>query len=148
VLLLMGDMSSKPAGQVQIGDFVYTMHETTKEFGKFMVTDVKIEDQPMVNISFTDNTTLSVSRSHKFLMASGNWQQVFEIGEESVIKGFEVDKTIKSIVELGLAPAVKLTVKDAHTYISEGLISHNIKFGGNYGSCVDAKGGYGCSCTN
>jgi len=148
VLLLMGDMSSKPAGQVQIGDFVYTMHETTKEFGKFMVTDVKIEDQPMVNISFTDNTTLSVSRSHKFLMASGNWQQVFEIGEESVIKGFEVDKTIKSIVELGLAPAVKLTVKDAHTYISEGLISHNVKDGSNYGTCGEWKFGSGCPCLN
>jgi subtilisin family serine protease len=146
VLLLMGDMTSKPAGQVQIGDFVYTMHETTKEFGKFIVTDVEIEDQPMVNIFFTDDTTLSVSRSHKFLMASGHWQQVFEIGEGSVIKGFEVDKTIKSIVELGLAPAVKLTVKDAHTYISEGLISHNIKFSGNYGSCGPYKFGSGCPC--
>ena len=148
VLLLMGDKTTKPAGEIRVGEFVYTMHETTREFGEFMVTAVEIEEQPMVNIFFTDNTTLSVSRSHKFLMASGNWQQVFEIGEGSVIKGFEVDKTIKSIIELGLAPAVKLTVKDAHTYISEGLISHNIKAGSNYGSCVDAKGGYGCSCTN
>jgi hypothetical protein len=130
VPLLMGDMTTKPAGDIQVGDFLYTMHEITKEFGKFMVTAKTIHEQPMVNIFFTDDTTLSVSRTHKFLMSSGDWQQVFELGEGAVIKGIEIDKTIKSIVDLGLAPAVKLTVKDAHTYVAGGLISHNAKQGG------------------
>lgn len=142
VLLLMGDMTSKPAGDIQVGDFVYTMHEKNNEFGKFKVVAVEIENQPMVDIAFTDGTTISVSESHKFLMESGIWQQVYQLDEGSVIKGFEINKTIQSITKLGLAPAVKITVENAHTYIAEGLISHNRKASSNYGTCwrPNAKG--------
>jgi hypothetical protein len=127
VPIMLADHSTKPAGQIQVGDLLYTIHEHTLEFGIFPVTAIEIEEQPMVMITFTDGTTLNVSRSHKFLMASGQWQQVFELGQGSIVKGLEVDKTVDTIVVRGLAPAVKLTVADAHTYIADGLISHNVK---------------------
>jgi len=127
VPIMLADHSTKPAGQIQVGDLLYTIHEHTLEFGIFPVTAIEIEEQPMVMITFTDGTTLNVSRSHKFLMASGQWQQVFELGQGSIVKGLEVDKTVDTIVARGLAPAVKLTVADAHTYIADGLISHNVK---------------------
>jgi hypothetical protein len=127
VLITLADRTTKPAGEIQVGDLLYTMHENTKEFGVFAVTDMSIEEQPMVNIIFTDGIILSVSETHKFLMAGGDWQQVFELGEGSVIKGLEVNKTIQRIDNIGVAPAVKLTVEDAHTYIADGMISHNIK---------------------
>jgi len=127
VLITLADRTTKPAGEIQVGDLLYTMHESTKEFGVFAVTDMSIEEQPMVNIIFTDGIILSVSKTHKFLMAGGDWQQVFELGEGSVIKGLEVNKTIQRIDNIGVAPAVKLTVADAHTYIADGMISHNIK---------------------
>jgi len=146
VSLLMGDMSSKPAGDIQVGDFVYTMHEKNNEFGKFKVVAVEIENQPMVDIVFTDGTTISVSESHKFLMESGIWQQVYQLGEGSIIKGFEINKTIQSIVKLGISPAVKITVENAHTYIAEGLISHNIKATSNYGFCGRSSPKSPCYC--
>ena len=130
VLITLADRTTKPAGEIQVGDLLYTMHETTKEFGIFAVTDMTIITQPMMNIMFTDGTTLRVSKTHKFLMANGNWKQVFELfesGQGSVIKGLEIDKTIQTIEHVGEGPAVKLTVEDAHTYISDGLVSHNIK---------------------
>jgi hypothetical protein len=127
VLITLADRSTKPAGEIQIGDLLYAMHEHTREFGVYPVTAMDIEEQPMVNIVFTDKSTLSVSRSHKFLMATGNWQQVFELGKGSVIKGLDFDKTIQTVDTIGLAPAVKITVADAHTYIADGLISHNVK---------------------
>jgi len=146
VLLLMGDMTSKPAGDIQVGDFVYTIHEKNNEFGKFKVVAVEIENQPMVDIAFTDGTTISVSESHKFLMESGIWQQVYQLGEGSVIKGFEINKTIQSIIKLGLASAVKITVENAHTYIAEGLISHNLKATSNYGFCGKISAKSPCYC--
>jgi intein/homing endonuclease len=91
---------------------------------------MSIMPQPMMNIAFTDGTTLRVSKTHKFLMVDGSWKQVFELfesGQGSVIKGLEIDKTIQTIEHVGAGPAVKLTVEDAHTYISDGLVSHNIK---------------------
>jgi len=120
--------------------------EKNNEFGKFKVVAVEIENQPMVDIAFTDGTTISVSESHKFLMESGIWQQVYQLGEGSVIKGFEFNKTIQSIIKLGLAPAVKITVENAHTYIAEGLISHNVKATSNYGICGQASLKSPCYC--
>ena len=128
VPITLADMTTKPAGEIQVGDILYTVHENTREFGTFPVTATEIEPQHMVNIIFTDGTTLSVSKTHKFLMTAGNWKQVFELESlTDVIKGLEIDKTVESITDIGIAPAVKLTVADAHTYIAAGLISHNIK---------------------
>jgi hypothetical protein len=124
---MLADHSTKPAGQIQVGDLLYTMHEHTREFGIFPVTAVEIEDQPMVTIAFTDNSTLTVSRTHKFFMVSGDWKQVFELGQGDIVKGLVIDKTIQNVTTLGLAPAVKITVADAHTYIADEMISHNVK---------------------
>lgn len=127
VPIMLADHSTKPAGQIQVGDLLYTMHEHTREFGIFPVTAVEIEDQPMVTIVFTDDSTLTVSRTHKFFMASGDWKQVFELGQGDIVKGLVIDKTIQNVTTLGLAPAVKITVADAHTYIADEMISHNVK---------------------
>jgi hypothetical protein len=149
-LVLMGDKTNKPAGELKIGDLVYTIHESTKEFGRFMITEVQILQQPMLDIVFTDNSTIRVSESHKFLMDSGLWKKVGKIEEGSIIqqsaivKGFETNKTIKSITKVGLGPAVKITVDQAHTYISEGLISHNLK--ATTGTCNVIARKVACSC--
>ena len=41
------------------------------------------------------------------------------------IKGIELDKTVKSIISMGTGPVMKIEIDDAHTYVSNGLISHN-----------------------
>jgi hypothetical protein len=45
-------------------------------------------------------------------------------GNETV-KGLENDKTIEEIIKIGEGDVVMFEIDDAHTYISDGLISHN-----------------------
>jgi hypothetical protein len=47
-------------------------------------------------------------------------------GNETV-KGLENDKTIEEIIKIGEGDVVMFEIEDAHTYISDGLISHNLK---------------------
>jgi hypothetical protein len=115
------------AGKLKVGDTVWTRHEITGVFDNYTVTFVEIIEQPRVNIQFDDGTDIIVSDTHKFLMQDLVWKQVFQLLPGDVIKGLDVDKTIVSMESLGVGPVVKITVDQAHTYISDGLISHNIK---------------------
>lgn len=130
-LILMGDHSFKPAGELQTGDLVYTMHEVSGEFGVYPVSAVKIEQQTMAVVAFSDSSTLNVSTTHKFFMASGQWRQTFDLIAGEVVKGLETDKIVESITNIGFGDAVRITVEDAHTYIAEGVISHNKLIGGS-----------------
>lgn len=103
------------------------MHETTREFGKYPVTSVTTESQDMALIDFEDQTSITVSTTHKFLMDNGDWKQVFEIRADDCIKGIDTDKRVSSLRSIGSGPAVKITIDDAHTYVADGLISHNVK---------------------
>ena len=129
-LILMADRSSKPAGELQAGDLVYTMHEVTGTFDVYPVTAVRIEQHTMAVITFTDSSTLRVSTTHKFFMASGEWKQTFDLATGDVVRGLTADKTVESITNTGFGDAVRITVEDAHTYIAEGIISHNKIIGG------------------
>jgi len=115
-----------PAGELIVGDTVWTRHETTGVFDNYPVTFVEIIQQPRVSIRF-DDTDMIVSNTHKFLMWDLVWKQVFQLSPGDVIKGLDVNKTVVNIETLEEGPVVKITVEDAHTYIAGGLISHNIK---------------------
>ena len=55
-----------------------------------------------------------------------------------VINGFTVQETN----DLGDGPVVKITIDDAHTYIMEDLLSHNVKMiGGEFGGISGVGGG-------
>lgn len=126
VLILLPN-GTKLAGQIEVGDIILTIHDITRELGEFKVLSKKIVTQPKVVIKFTDGTEIKVSNTHKFLMYDNNWDQVFNLKVNDTIKGINIDKTILEILEIGDGDVVKLEIEDAHTYISDGLISHNTK---------------------
>ena len=113
------------AGNLNVGDTVYTMHETTKEFGFFKVLEATPITEEKLRISFTDETEIIVSDSHKFLMANDEWKRSYSLVEGDSIKGYVEDKTIANIESIGVGTVIKFEIEDAHTYISNGLISHN-----------------------
>ena len=113
------------AGNLAVGDTVWTRHETTGVFDNYPITFVEIIEQPRVSIQFDNGTDMIVSDTHKFLMWDLVWKQVFQLLPGDVIKGIDVNKTIIDIEPLGIGPVVKITVDCAHTYIAAGLISHN-----------------------
>ena len=138
VMITMNDRTLKPAGELQAGDLVYTMHETTGIFGVFIISAVKIEQHTMASVTFTDGSSTSVSSTHKFFMSTGEWMRTYELTPGMVIKGLDADKTVQSIVELGFGDAVRITVEDAHTYIAGGMVSHNKQMIGGGSVWVEA----------
>jgi hypothetical protein len=129
VLIMLGNKTYVPAGTIKVGDVLFAMHENTHEFGLYPVEHAEEVQQPKAVVTFHDGSTMTTSHSHKFFMTNGAWKQVYQIDVGDVVKAApgEMDKTVTEVIPVNDGPVMKITVKDAHTYISEGLISHNMK---------------------
>ena len=127
VSILLPNGTTSFAGELEVDDIILTVHEITKNLGEFKVLKKEIIIQDKVIVKFTDDTEIIVSDSHKFLMVDDTWKQIFDLIGNETVKGLKVDKTIKEIVKIGEGDVVMLEIEGAHTYISDGLISHNIK---------------------
>ena len=111
--VMMADGSEKPAGQIVVGDRLWTRHENHLGdvgggWGFYPVEAVSIADSADVWQATIGGRTLNVTGDH--LVYTGTWVAMRDIGQPA-------------------APAkvVKMTVTSAHTYVSNGILSHNIK---------------------
>lgn len=123
---------TKQAGDIVVGDTVFTVHEKTLEYGSFKVVAAEIIKEPKLLVTFDDKSEMKVSDTHKFLLSDGSWKEMYLLDKGAQVqtmrginaKGY---KTITNIEEIGDGDVVMLTVEEAHTYIADGLISHNMK---------------------
>ena len=143
VLITLADGSCVPAGSIKVGDVIFAMHEKTLAFGAYPVEYVEELDQPKALVLFDDGSSMLVSHSHKFFMVGGEWKQVYQLEAGDTVKAAPstTDKTVIGLDPKGDGPVMKFTVTDAHTYISDGLISHNSKAKGGVVRQM-AMGGY------
>lgn len=120
--------TTKPAGELVIGEHVYTMHEYTKSWGYYTITNHELVTQPRIQLTFIDNTTLIASESHKVYLGRDTWYNIsdLKIGDCVVSRGSGM-KEIINIQTLEPGTVVSMEIQDAHTYISNNIISHNIK---------------------
>jgi hypothetical protein len=102
--VLMADRSYKPAGEVHAGETVWTQHEHTLEWGAYKV--LKSQIVPCDDV--WEAQGIRASGDHRLWL--NGWKRVRDIGAPS-----------------DPAKVVRLTVEDAHTYYSAGVLSHNIK---------------------
>lgn len=109
-LILMADGSLRRADCVKIGEKVRTQHETTLEWGEFSVLYRLLVRAPIWSAE-VEGRTIRASKGHR-LWIDGAWVQIETIG-----------------VEDGETTVVELSVEGAHTYISNGILSHNLKTG-------------------
>lgn len=105
----MADRSAKPAGDVVVGDEVWTRHERTLRWGAYPVEAVTIVDSADVWEATIGGKLLCATGGH--LVYTGEWVEMRTIGAPIA----------------GTHQVVKITVTDAHTYVSNGILSHNIK---------------------
>lgn len=105
--ILMANGSEIMAGSIQVGDMVRTQHEHSMEWGSF----------PVVAVEVAEEDVFSAVINGRGLVATGNhrvwidgWVHMRDIGEAA-----------------GRALIAKIEVADAHTYVSNGILSHNIK---------------------
>ncbi len=119
--ILLSDGSSKPAGDLHVGDKVRTQHETTLEWGHHPVTRVAVvSDEPRLLVRFAD-LDFVCSHTHKFYSEEGGWVEARQLATGDEISG----KEVLEVVQHDAGPVVSITVEDAHTYVCEGLLSHN-----------------------
>ena len=120
MLILMSDDTKKKAGELVVGDLVKTCHEKTFELGNYEVEFVDIiKDVEKIKLTF-DESTIICSLSHKFYV-NDSWKEA----NDMVIGDVVSDKKLTAIERVEDGDVIHITVKDAHTYICEGLLSHN-----------------------
>jgi hypothetical protein len=105
--ILMADQTSKPAGSILRGEWVWTQHEETMAWGNFPVTAVK--RVPCANLfeATIEGKVLRGSPDHPVWL-DGEWITLDQIGTPA-----------------GAGVVVMLTVAAAHTYVANGVLSHN-----------------------
>lgn len=118
--ILMEDGSLIEAGNLVVGMKVLSYHEKTFEYGPYEIIYKEILQSKKLKINFTNNNSLICSNTHK-IFYDNNWTESQNLKTGNIISNF----TISSIDEYESGPIVLLTVKDAHTYICEGILSHN-----------------------
>ena len=107
--ILMADQAEKPAGEITIGDVLWTRHERTLRWDAYPVEAVAVVDSDDVWEAIIGGKLLRATGGH--LVYTGDWVEMRALGTKLA----------------GTHQVVKITVTDAHTYVSNGILSHNIK---------------------
>lgn len=126
VEILLADGGIVQAGDIKVGMEVYTRHETTNEWGVYPVTAVEMGEDERWEVVLDDGRIFVGTFNHR-VHTGDNWTEIrnLKAGDKLIQKdGYGIVKHSK---QLDRGPIVKITVADAHTYISEGFLSHNIK---------------------
>jgi hypothetical protein len=112
------------AGDLVVGTEIYTIHEKTEEWGYYKISHAEIMIQPIVKVVIGDKI-VTVSESHKFLTADNVYVPIadIEIGREIRTVTGTLPLISKDWIDSG--EIVKIEVEEAHTYIIDGIISHN-----------------------
>ena len=123
-LILLSDGSQKRAGDLQVGDIVRTQHEDTLEWGEHEVTYVQIKDSEKLILTF-DHTEFVCSTTHKFYVEGKGWTEVNQMEIGDFVIGLDQSHELLEVKEGTYGEVVVIQIEEAHTYISEGLLSHN-----------------------
>ena len=120
----LADGKQIQAGDLKVGMKVHTYHEESMEEGDYEVTHVEvINNAPRIEIEF-DNTNFVCSHSHKFYK-DGEWVVAAELAVGDVVGLAPNTHEVLGIYEYDDGEIVKITVDGAHTYVCEGILSHN-----------------------
>lgn len=107
--LTMVDGETKSAGDIVIGDIMWTRHEVSLAWGFYPVEAITIVDSDDVWDAVVGGRALRATGDH--LVYTGAWVKMRDLG----------------VAVPGTFPVAKITVTGAHTYVSNGILSHNIK---------------------
>jgi hypothetical protein len=125
VLVTLADGIQKPAGDIVVGDKVWTQPEIGGNYGTFTVTAVEPDINIVWELVLADGRRLTFSGNHRFMTSDG-WTELWTLTTGTMLYGTQPGEVL-SISEIGVLPVVKITVGEAHTYETSGLLSHNIK---------------------
>lgn len=108
--VLLADGTTRLAGELGIGDMLWTQHETTLEWGSYPVEAIELVEADIFAADIGERRTRATA-GHLMLI-NGAWIRMDAIGTPA-----------------GRAMVAKITVTEAHTYVANGILHHNIKMG-------------------
>lgn len=111
--ILLADGTTALASTLAIDTVVRTKHEKTLAWGDYPIAAIDFETAPVFACPLTDldghPVTIRATANHRFLIAN-RWVFAKDIGTPD-----------------GTASVAKITVAEAHTYVSANVLSHNLK---------------------
>ena len=114
------------AGELNVGDYVYTKHETTGDWGSYQVSHIN-PGTNTVSRTVIGGQEIKVSRNHRFLTESMGFVALSELWIGAKVQTIDGVAEIESIEDLGTLPVIQIEVADAHTYVIRDVVSHNGK---------------------
>jgi hypothetical protein len=123
VPLLMSDGTEKPAGQIRVGDRVVAWDEAAGCECIEEVTFVERGENTVARLYLDNGQDGRFAINHRFLTHHGEWTELQHLHSGEKLHG----ASVVSIQPLGSAEVVKITVNRVHTYITLGVVSHNMK---------------------
>lgn len=114
------------AGELKVGDYVYTKHETTGEWGSYRVTSAN-PGTNIVSRTIIGGQELKVSSNHKFLTESMGFVALSELWVGAKVQTVNGLAEIESIESIGVMEVVQIEIDQAHTYVIGEVVSHNRK---------------------
>ncbi len=109
--IMLADRSTKAAGDIMVGEKLLTRHDVTLAWGLYPVEAIMIVDSDDVWTAHVGGRDLRATGDH--LVYIGTWVKMRDLSGAAKIDGTH--------------QVVKMTVAGAHTYVSNGILSHNIK---------------------
>jgi hypothetical protein len=106
--VLLADGTTRAAGDLAVGDMVWTQHETTFAWGSYPIEAIEFVEDDVFAADIGERRTRATA-GHLMLI-NGAWLRMDAIGTPA-------DR----------AMVAKITVTDAHTYVANGVLHHNIK---------------------
>lgn len=125
--VLMADGSELPAELVRPGMGVLTFPEWGTEAQPFLVVAAeKAFQQPRWRLTTEDGRVLTATPNHRVRLGNMGWTRLDALRKGDRIDGVNPG-TVARVEALDVGTVVKLTVRNAQTYMTKGLVSHNAK---------------------
>jgi hypothetical protein len=126
-LVQMADGSLKPAGEVRPGDRVRTQHEHVGGWRDFEVTEAEtLASRDRMALHLHDGRRLIAAPNHRLYASGRGWTELQHLAGGEWLTGSQPGQ-VSAIGQADDGPVVRLLVADAHTYLADGLLSHNSK---------------------
>ena len=100
------------------------MHETTLEWSTELVEEHTLGTNDCVMLTLGDGSTLEGSTNHRVFTTCG-WAELQNLVRNMSLMPHGL--IVRKIEVTGSKTVVKMTVANAHTYVSGGVLSHNVK---------------------
>jgi hypothetical protein len=115
------------AGDVKVGTILRTQHETTLEWGDFEVVQALPAWAPKRwRLHLADGRLITASENHRYFVSGEGWVKVQHLRTGDCLAGM-FPGMVEYVVPADPGQVMEISVHEAHTFQTEGVLSHNIK---------------------